>query len=302
MKACATGTHIKEATITHRKAGKTQHEYLIVKMNDIIITGVAPSGVAGQPDTGSEMVTLTFAKVDLEYRPQNPNGIARRRRLFQVRPDQRTRRSDRFLATRTVAMDPSVETRELTIDEAVAVAILLQRNEQLDEAQAVYQRVLESVPDHPDALHYAGVLAHQQGRSDEAVALIEKSLAIAPDRADCYSNLGIIYKSMGRLEAAVGACRAGDCHRPRPRQRSQQPRRAAEGHGPPRRSGGRLSRRDSPRPAAHRRLHQPGHPAERAEANGGGRRVLQPGHHAQAEAQGSAQAAGAGALHPRRDR
>ena len=81
MKACATGTHIKEATLTNRKAGKTQHEYLIVKMNDIIITGVAPSAVAGQPDTGSEMVTLTFAKVDLEYKTQNPNGIARRRRL-----------------------------------------------------------------------------------------------------------------------------------------------------------------------------------------------------------------------------
>lgn len=76
MKACATGTHIKEATLTNRKAGKTQHEYLIVKMNDIIITGVAPSGVAGQPDTGSEMVTLTFAKVDLEYKTQNPNGTA----------------------------------------------------------------------------------------------------------------------------------------------------------------------------------------------------------------------------------
>ena len=43
-------------------------------MNDIIITGVAPSGAAGQPDTGSEMVTLTFAKVDLEYKTQNPDG------------------------------------------------------------------------------------------------------------------------------------------------------------------------------------------------------------------------------------
>src|SRR4026207_2123312 len=35
--ACATGTHLKEATITHRKAGKEQHEYLIVKLNDVII-------------------------------------------------------------------------------------------------------------------------------------------------------------------------------------------------------------------------------------------------------------------------
>ncbi len=41
MKACATGEHIKEATITQRKAGKGQQEYLIIKMNDILITGAA---------------------------------------------------------------------------------------------------------------------------------------------------------------------------------------------------------------------------------------------------------------------
>ena len=44
MKACATGEHIKEATITVRKAGKGQQEFLIIKMNDILITSVNPSG------------------------------------------------------------------------------------------------------------------------------------------------------------------------------------------------------------------------------------------------------------------
>src|SRR4051794_9371957 len=32
MQACATGVHMKEATITHRKSGKGQQEFLIVKM------------------------------------------------------------------------------------------------------------------------------------------------------------------------------------------------------------------------------------------------------------------------------
>ena len=72
LKACATGTHIKEATITHRKAGKGQQEYLIVKLNDVIITGVTHGGSAGQAI--SENVTLAFAKVDLEYKPQKPDG------------------------------------------------------------------------------------------------------------------------------------------------------------------------------------------------------------------------------------
>jgi type VI secretion system secreted protein Hcp len=73
MKACATGEHIKEATFTVRKAGKGQQEFLIIKMNDIIITGVAPSG-AGDGAATAEHVALQFAKVDLEYKPQKPDG------------------------------------------------------------------------------------------------------------------------------------------------------------------------------------------------------------------------------------
>jgi type VI secretion system secreted protein Hcp len=72
MQACATGTHLKEATITQRKAGKGQQDFLIIKMNDVIITGVAPGGASDQP--APETVSLAFAKVDLEYKAQRPDG------------------------------------------------------------------------------------------------------------------------------------------------------------------------------------------------------------------------------------
>ena len=72
LQACATGVHLKEATITHRKAGKGQQEFLIVKMSDVIITGVAHGDTS---DGGhAENVTLTFAKVDFQYKPQKPDG------------------------------------------------------------------------------------------------------------------------------------------------------------------------------------------------------------------------------------
>jgi type VI secretion system secreted protein Hcp len=71
MKACATGAHMKEATITHRKAGKGQHEYLIVKMSEVIITSVT-HGDSG--NNHAENVSLVFAKVDLEYKPQKADG------------------------------------------------------------------------------------------------------------------------------------------------------------------------------------------------------------------------------------
>jgi type VI secretion system secreted protein Hcp len=71
LKACATGEHIKEATITVRKAGKGEQEFLIIKMNDIIITSVAPSGAG---DATAENVALKCAIVDLEYKPQKADG------------------------------------------------------------------------------------------------------------------------------------------------------------------------------------------------------------------------------------
>ena len=67
--------------------------------------------------------------------------------------------------------------------------------------------MLETAPNHPQALHYAGVLAHQQGRIDEAVALIERSLALLPNQADWYSNLGIVHQSDGKLDRAIDAYR-----------------------------------------------------------------------------------------------
>jgi type VI secretion system secreted protein Hcp len=72
LKVCATGEHIKEATITVRKAGKGQQEFLIIKMNDIIVTSVSPSGADGSAT--AENVTLQCAKVDMEYKPQKADG------------------------------------------------------------------------------------------------------------------------------------------------------------------------------------------------------------------------------------
>jgi len=72
MKGCAAGVHLKEATITQRKAGKGQQEFLIIKMNDVLITGV--TNTEGNEGGSLETVGLAFAKVDLEYRPQKADG------------------------------------------------------------------------------------------------------------------------------------------------------------------------------------------------------------------------------------
>ncbi|MGW5237706.1 Hcp family type VI secretion system effector [Monashia sp. NPDC004114] len=73
MKACATGEHMRDATITVRKAGQGQQEYLVIKMTDVVITRVSTSADA-EGDDPVEGVVLTFARVDLEYKPQKADG------------------------------------------------------------------------------------------------------------------------------------------------------------------------------------------------------------------------------------
>ena len=97
--------------------------------------------------------------------------------------------------------------RALSLDEAVSVALVLQQTEQWAAAEEIYRSILEVAPNHADALHFSGVLAHQQARSDDALELIERSLELEPDRADWYSNLGIVLQDRLDLDEATAAYR-----------------------------------------------------------------------------------------------
>lgn len=72
LRACATGERIKEAIVTHRKAGQGQQEFLIIKMNDVLVTSVQPA--VSNSDGGIEAVSLQMGKVGLEYKPQKLDG------------------------------------------------------------------------------------------------------------------------------------------------------------------------------------------------------------------------------------
>jgi predicted TPR repeat methyltransferase len=100
---------------------------------------------------------------------------------------------------------PSTTERDVTVGEAMRMALAFQQRGQLDDAFQVYERVLAVAPDHPDIVHYYGVLLHQLGRSEEAITTIERSLRLEPDRAECYNNLGVILRAAERYEEAAAA-------------------------------------------------------------------------------------------------
>ncbi len=69
------GKHIKSALLTVRKAGGDPLEYLKINMEDLIVSGLSTGGSGGE-DRLTENVTLNFARVKIDYTPQNPDGSA----------------------------------------------------------------------------------------------------------------------------------------------------------------------------------------------------------------------------------
>ena len=91
---------------------------------------------------------------------------------------------------------------ELTIPEAVELAIALHRSGRAADAFEVYARILRTVPEQPDALHYMGILAQEQGRADQAMLLIARSVELVPDRAAFRANFGNILFANERFDEA----------------------------------------------------------------------------------------------------
>jgi type VI secretion system secreted protein Hcp len=72
--ACATGQHLKSATLTGRKAGgKTQLEFLTFSLSDVLVASYQTSGSDGD-DTPVDSVSLAFGKITVEYREQKADG------------------------------------------------------------------------------------------------------------------------------------------------------------------------------------------------------------------------------------
>jgi len=71
--ACAQGTHIKEALLTCRKAGKEQQEYIKIKFSDLLISNYQTGGSNGDV-VPVDQIAFNFSKIEITYAPQKPDG------------------------------------------------------------------------------------------------------------------------------------------------------------------------------------------------------------------------------------
>jgi predicted O-linked N-acetylglucosamine transferase (SPINDLY family) len=82
-------------------------------------------------------------------------------------------------------------------------ALALHEQGRIDAAEAIYRRILAAEPDHAQALHLAGLAAHQRGDHAIAIALIGRAIARDGTVGLCHLNLGNALRALGRGEEAL---------------------------------------------------------------------------------------------------
>lgn len=98
----------------------------------------------------------------------------------------------------------------MTTPDVLQTALTALAEGRLDEARQGFERVLAAEPDHPVALHWAAVIAYQQGSPPDAVlGQIDRAIALDGDQALFHNSRGALLYALGRdLEAAESFHRA----------------------------------------------------------------------------------------------
>ncbi|MGR0188454.1 tetratricopeptide repeat protein [Azospirillum aestuarii] len=98
-----------------------------------------------------------------------------------------------------------------TLDEALAIALDLHTAGRTEEAETLYGRILDAVPDEPNALHLYGLLCAQGGRLEQAAELLGRAVALRPGLPEYRANLAMLHQARGDPAAAAEEYRAALC-------------------------------------------------------------------------------------------
>ncbi len=71
---CAKGQHIAHATLTCRKAGGKQEEYLCWKFSDVLISSYQTGASAHGSDLPMDQCSFNFTKIEQTYKEQKHDG------------------------------------------------------------------------------------------------------------------------------------------------------------------------------------------------------------------------------------
>ena len=74
FEACTTGMRLRDVTLFARRAGTEQQDYLRIRLSDVLISSYQLSGSSGSGDVPLDQVSCAYAKIEIEYKEQRPDG------------------------------------------------------------------------------------------------------------------------------------------------------------------------------------------------------------------------------------
>jgi tetratricopeptide (TPR) repeat protein len=95
--------------------------------------------------------------------------------------------------------------KELTVKEAFDLAIQNHQNNNLQDAQNYYQKVLKIDSNYTPALNNLGVIYKNLQENQKARDCYEKAIEINPNYANAHLNLGVLFKELGNDQKAKGS-------------------------------------------------------------------------------------------------
>ncbi len=103
---------------------------------------------------------------------------------------------------------------ELTLDQALQLALQTLKEGRHAEAEQILRQILAAVPAHPGTRNSLGESLLAQGRIGEALPEFEQAVRLMPDYARAWANLAGVLGQMGRLDEALAAYRQAISQRP----------------------------------------------------------------------------------------
>jgi len=89
------------------------------------------------------------------------------------------------------------------LDTKLKAAMAHHQSGRLLEAENLYKEIIRADPDHADAIHLLGVIAHQGGHQQIALDLIAEAIDIDSENPLYYSNLGETHFALGEIPEAI---------------------------------------------------------------------------------------------------
>ena len=121
---------------------------------------------------------------------------ARRRKKSKKRKQQVQKRQQEKCKNKPDMVSQTIKSNTTLLQQAIAH----HQAGRLQQAEHIYQHIIEVEPENATAYHLLGVIAHQAGKNDIAVQLISKSIAKDSNQPFFYNNLGNVLKEQGKLD------------------------------------------------------------------------------------------------------